>query len=117
MRRLLNILYVTSEDAWLRKDGANLVVEVDGREKGRAPLHMLEGVVSFPSFHTILGVIPIYALRDRRALMMAALAVNGTMIVSTMPVGGHHLIDVVAGAAVSLGAILVTRRYSTSPSS
>ena len=47
MRRLRNTIYVTSEDAWLRKDGANLVVEVDGVERGRAPLHVLEGVVSF----------------------------------------------------------------------
>ncbi len=47
MRRMLNTIYVTSEDAWLRKDGANLVVEVEGAERGRAPLHMLEGVVSF----------------------------------------------------------------------
>jgi CRISP-associated protein Cas1 len=47
MRRMLNMIYVTSEDAWLRKDGANLVVEVDGAERGRAPLHMLQGIVSF----------------------------------------------------------------------
>jgi CRISPR-associated protein Cas1 len=47
MKRLLNTIYVTSEDAWLRKDGANLVVEIDGTERGRAPLHMLDGVVSF----------------------------------------------------------------------
>ena len=47
MRRLLNTIYVTSEAAWLRKDGANLVVEIDGKETGRVPLHMLEGVVSF----------------------------------------------------------------------
>lgn len=47
MRRMLNTLYVTSEGAWLRKDGANLVVEVDGAETGRVPLHMLEGVVGF----------------------------------------------------------------------
>ena len=47
MRRMRNTIYVTSEDAWLRKDGANLVVEVEGVERGRAPLHMLDGVVSF----------------------------------------------------------------------
>ena len=47
VRRLLNTIYVTSEDAWLRKDGANLVVEIDGAERGRAPLHLLDGVVSF----------------------------------------------------------------------
>ncbi|WP_353217828.1 type I-C CRISPR-associated endonuclease Cas1c [Sandarakinorhabdus sp.] len=47
MRRLLNTIYVTSEDAWMRKEGANLVVESDGVEKGRVPLHMLEGVIGF----------------------------------------------------------------------
>lgn len=47
MKQMLNTLYVTSEDAWLRKDGANIVVEVGGQERGRAPLHMLDGVVSF----------------------------------------------------------------------
>jgi CRISPR-associated protein Cas1 len=47
MRRMRNTLYVTSEDAWLRKDGENIVVEVQGVERGRAPLHMLDGVVSF----------------------------------------------------------------------
>ncbi|MFA7440362.1 MAG: type I-C CRISPR-associated endonuclease Cas1c [Sphingomonadaceae bacterium] len=47
MRRHLNTIYVTSEDAWVRKDGANIVVEVDGAERGRAPLHMIGGVVCF----------------------------------------------------------------------
>lgn len=47
MRRHLNTIYVTTENAWLRKDGANIVVEVDGAERGRVPLHLLEGVVCF----------------------------------------------------------------------
>lgn len=47
MRRMLNTIYVTSDDAWMRKDGANLVIEVEGVEQGRVPLHMLDGVVSF----------------------------------------------------------------------
>ena len=47
MRRHLNTIYVTSEDAWLRKDGENIVVEVDGAERGRAPLHMIGGLVCF----------------------------------------------------------------------
>ena len=44
---MLNTLYVTSEDAWLRKDGANIVVEVAGAERARSPLHLLDGIVSF----------------------------------------------------------------------
>ena len=47
MRRLLNTIYVTCERAWLRKDGENIVVELDGAEVGRVPLHMVEGVVCF----------------------------------------------------------------------
>ena len=47
MRRLLNTIYVTTEGAFLSKDGQNLVVEVEGAERGRVPLHLLEGVVSF----------------------------------------------------------------------
>lgn len=45
MRRQLNTLYVTSEGAWLRKDGANIVMEVEGAERARLPAHMLESLV------------------------------------------------------------------------
>ncbi len=47
MRRLLNTLYVTLDGAWLRKDGLNLVVEVDGAERLRVPMHLLGSVVAF----------------------------------------------------------------------
>lgn len=47
MRRHLNTIYVTSEEAWLRKDGQNIVVEVGGQERGRAPLHVIGSVVTF----------------------------------------------------------------------
>jgi membrane-associated phospholipid phosphatase len=73
-------------------------------------LTSLQGVISFPSFHTMLGVMTIYALRDTRWIMIPVLLVNGAMIVSTMPVGGHHLTDVLAGAGLTLGAILLVRR-------
>jgi CRISPR-associated protein Cas1 len=47
VKRLLNTLYVTTEGAALRKDGENLVAEVDGTERARVPLHMLASVVVF----------------------------------------------------------------------
>jgi membrane-associated phospholipid phosphatase len=76
-------------------------------------LSAIQGVVSFPSFHTVLGVMTIYAVRDTRWLMILVLLLNGTMIVSTMPVGGHHLADVLAGAGLTFGAILLARRQSS----
>jgi membrane-associated phospholipid phosphatase len=73
-------------------------------------LSALQGVVSFPSFHTMLGVMTVYALRDTRWIVIPVALVNGAMIVSTMPVGGHHLADVLAGAGLTLGAILLVGR-------
>jgi CRISPR-associated protein Cas1 len=47
LRKLLNTLYVTSTDAEIRKDGENVVVRVDGAERGRVPLHLLGSIVAF----------------------------------------------------------------------
>lgn len=45
MRRQLNTLYATTEGAWLRKEGANIVMEVDKEVRARLPVHMLESMV------------------------------------------------------------------------
>ncbi len=47
MKKLLNTLYVTSEGAWLHKDRQNVVVKIDGAERGRAPAHLLGQIVCF----------------------------------------------------------------------
>jgi CRISPR/Cas system-associated endonuclease Cas1 len=46
MRKLLNTVYVATEDAFLRRDGLK-VVEVECVEKLRVPLHLLSGVAVF----------------------------------------------------------------------
>lgn len=45
MRKQLNTLYATTDGAWLRKDGANVVMEVERQERARLPIHMLESLV------------------------------------------------------------------------
>lgn len=47
MRKLLNVLYVTSPDAYLSKDGENVVVKIEEQEVFRTPVHYLEGIVTF----------------------------------------------------------------------
>lgn len=47
MRKLLNVLYITSPDSYVGKDGENIVVSSDGVEKFRVPVHNLEGIVCF----------------------------------------------------------------------
>jgi len=47
MRRHLNTLFVTTEGAWLAKDGAAVDVRVDHQSRLRVPLHNLDGIVCF----------------------------------------------------------------------
>jgi len=68
VKKLLNTLYVTTEGAGLRKDGENLVAEIDGAERGRVPLHMLASVVIFGAIY----VSP--------ALMQACAAAGVTLV-------------------------------------
>lgn len=47
MRKLLNTLYILSEDVYLSLDGENIVVQRNADTLGRFPLHTLENIVSF----------------------------------------------------------------------
>jgi len=47
MKKLLNTLYVTSENSYLSLDGENVVILEEKKELGRIPLHNLEAIVSF----------------------------------------------------------------------
>jgi membrane-associated phospholipid phosphatase len=67
------------------------------------------GIASFPSFHAALGLIILYSLRRNRLLLAVVGIVNVAMFVSTIPEGGHHLIDVIAGAAVAIASIAFVR--------
>lgn len=47
MKKLLNTLYITSENKYLSLDGENVVIKEEGTELGRMPLHNLEMIVTF----------------------------------------------------------------------
>lgn len=70
------------------------------------------GLVTFPSFHTVMGILTTYAMRQVRFLFPLVAAVNACMIAATMPEGGHHFIDVVAGALIAVGSIVAVRRLA-----
>ncbi len=47
MKRLLNTLFVLSEDSYLKLDRENIVIEKSGKPVARFPLHTLESICSF----------------------------------------------------------------------
>ena len=65
------------------------------------------GLIQFPSFHTTLCFILIYAARGIRILFPAFLGLNALMVASTFTAGGHYLADLIGGAAVVPIAIMI----------
>lgn len=57
MRKLLNTLYVTTPEAYLAKDGENIIVKIEQEERFRIPILNLENVVCFSYMGASPGVM------------------------------------------------------------
>ena len=66
-----------------------------------------QGIVAFPSFHTLLAVLSIVAAVALPSRILAAIiiAINVVMILSTPVDGGHYLVDTLSG--LLLGVVMV----------
>jgi len=90
MRRLLNTLYVTTDGAWLRKDGANIVMQVEGEERARVPAHMLEGLVCIGR---VLVSPPLLGYCAELGICVSYLKSNGKFLARVEgPVSGNVLL-------------------------
>jgi membrane-associated phospholipid phosphatase len=65
----------------------------------------LEGLITFPSFHTTNAILFAWALWPIRYVRIAGLALNVVMIASTPTAGSHYFIDIVGGTVVAVLAI------------
>ena len=75
MKRHLNTLFVTTEGAYLKKDGAAVVVRIEKENRLRLPLHNLDGIVCFGRISCSPS-------------LMAACAKSGVSISFLTPYGG-----------------------------
>lgn len=90
MQRQLNTLYVTSEGAWLRKDGANIVMEIEGEIRGRIPVHMLESLVCIGR---VLVSPPLLGYCAEQGITISYLTPNGKFLARVEgPVSGNVLL-------------------------
>jgi len=90
MRKLLNVLYVTTPDAYLTKDGENVVVRVEEENRFRIPIHNLEGIICFG----YTGASPaLMALCAERGVGLSFLTEHGRFLARVSgPVSGNvHL--------------------------
>lgn len=79
-------------------------------------LDKMEGIITFPSFHAVLGVLFIRAFWSVPWLRWPAVVVNTLLIVATPIEGGHYFADVIAGIVIAGVAILAAAKLTrTSP--
>jgi CRISPR-associated protein Cas1 len=90
MKKMLNVLYVTTSDAFLAKDGENLVVRAEDKELFRTPIHYLEGIVTFG----YTGASPaLMGLCAEKGVALSFHTKNGRFIASISgPVKGNVLL-------------------------
>lgn len=68
----------------------------------------IEGLISFPSFHTANAILFVWALWPIRILRIVLVPLNLLLIASTPICGAHYAIDVIGGVTVAFGAIAAT---------
>ena len=66
-------------------------------------------MVSFPSFHTTMALILIWAFRGTSLIGWLITGLNLAMLCAVPYFGGHYLVDMIAGAAVMLLSLTVIR--------
>jgi membrane-associated phospholipid phosphatase len=69
-----------------------------------------EGIVSFPSFHTIVAVLSALALWRVPRVRWFGLVVSVLVCISTVTTGWHYLIDVAGGLVVAFAAWALATR-------
>jgi hypothetical protein len=69
------------------------------------PLDDIRGIIAFPSYHAACAVLLTYFLRGVPVLFPAAVIFNLMMVLATPLIGGHYVIDVLAGLAVAAATV------------
>lgn len=78
-------------------------------------LNRLEGLITFPSFHTSWALLLAWSFRHYRYLRMPMLLLNIAVAVSTVTTGWHYATDVIGGLLIAVVSVSITswlRRWS-----
>ncbi len=74
----------------------------------------VEGIVTFPSFHTALAILTVWAMWRTSWLRWPTVALNIAVLAGTVLEGGHYLVDLIAGGAITIATIAFVRSLPAS---
>ncbi|HVY58441.1 MAG TPA: phosphatase PAP2 family protein [Xanthobacteraceae bacterium] len=66
---------------------------------------VISGIITFPSYHTILALLVGWAFAGVRRIFVFVVVFEAAIIISTRVVGGHYLTDMAAGALIAAFAV------------
>ncbi len=72
-------------------------------------INSLKGIITFPSFHTVLAIAFIYVHRPPSRSFVPLAILNGLMLIAIPSEGHHYLIDMISGAVVAAVCIAIVR--------
>lgn len=75
----------------------------------------IKGFVTFPSFHTAAALIVAHGFRAIRPMYIFSSLLAVAVLISTLSVGGHHLVDVFGGIGVTMFAVWFIKRLERWP--
>ena len=70
------------------------------------------GIIGFPSFHTIWAICAVYAVKNYKPVFWSLLIWNSIVLFSTVALGIHFLVDVIAGAVIVIAAIPIAEAFA-----
>lgn len=92
----------------LDKSYAQTLVELLRNGPGHIVPADIKGLVGFPSYHAVLALLVTWYVRDLKRIGWAAVALNLGVLIATPIQGGHHVVDLAGGLAVTVAAIALS---------
>lgn len=90
MKKLLNTLYVTTQGAYLSREGETVCVNIERETKLKVPVHNLDGIVCFGP---VSCSSPLMALCGEKGIVLSFLSENGRFLARVHgPVSGNVLL-------------------------
>lgn len=119
MKRLLNTLYVMTQDTYLALDGETVLLRRDGQNVHQVPLHTLDGIVAFGQVSASPALMGACAERN---VTLSFMSLNGRFQARVQgPISGnvvlrrdqYRLADDLSGAAAVAQAIVLAKLANT----
>ncbi len=80
-------------------------------------LENMQGIITFPSYHTVLAVLLVYVYRGQGRIFLGVVILNILMLLSIPVYGSHYFGDMLAGALIALLSICLVRAATARSSS